>query len=104
MKAHGQQHRSLWPAPDGQALLVIDRRALPHGRVIARLDSLAQVREAIADRWVRGAPLIGASAAYGLALQCLQAADDAALARLVTGLITERGVLAADEATLRATA
>ncbi len=60
-------------------MLVIDQRQLPHQLVIARLDSVAAVRSAIADMWVRGAPLIGATAAYGLALQCRVAADDAAL-------------------------
>ncbi len=60
-------------------MLVIDQRQLPHQLVIARLDSVAAVRSAIADMWVRGAPLIGATAAYGLALQCRLAADDAAL-------------------------
>ena len=44
-----------------------------------RLDSVAAVHTAIADMWVRGAPLIGATAAYGMALQCRLAADDGAL-------------------------
>ncbi len=82
MKVAGIHRRSLWVAPDepeGGAVFVIDQRQLPHQLVIARLDSVAAVRRAIADMWVRGAPLIGASAAYGLALQCRMAADDHAL-------------------------
>ena len=79
MKVAGQHWRSLWPAPAQDAVFVIDQRQLPHQWLVARLDSLAQVRLAIAQMWVRGAPLIGAAAAYGIALQCRQAADDAAL-------------------------
>ena len=79
MKVRGQHRRSLWPAPAHDAVLVIDQRHLPHQWVVARLGSMAEVQVAIAQMWVRGAPLIGAAAAYGIALQCRQAADDAAL-------------------------
>ena len=71
--------RSLWPAPGNTALFVIDQRHLPHRLVVARLASLAEVRTAIANMWVRGAPLIGATAAYGIALHCAAAADDDSL-------------------------
>jgi methylthioribose-1-phosphate isomerase len=79
VKVAGQHRRSLWPSAQRDALLVIDQRQLPHALVIERLDSLAAVQRAIAEMWVRGAPLIGATAAYGIALQCRHAADDAAL-------------------------
>jgi methylthioribose-1-phosphate isomerase len=79
VKVAGEHRRSLWPAPARDALFVIDQRHLPHRLVIARLSSLAEVRSAIADMMVRGAPLIGATAAYGIVLQCTQAADDDAL-------------------------
>ncbi len=79
MRVAGQPRRSLWPAAGRDALQVIDQRQLPHALVIARLDSVAQVHTAIADMWVRGAPLIGAAAAYGMALQARQAPDDTAL-------------------------
>ncbi len=69
---------------------MIDQRQLPHRWLIARLASLAEVRVAIADMWVRGAPLIGATAAYGMALQCLQAADDAALRQAQASLDSAR--------------
>jgi methylthioribose-1-phosphate isomerase len=58
---------------------VIDQRWLPHRLVFERLASVAAVRTAIADMWVRGAPLIGATAACGIALQCRVDAGDAAL-------------------------
>ncbi len=79
MKVAGEHRRSLWPAPTADALFVIDQRQLPHRWVVERLASVAAVHTAITDMWVRGAPLIGATAAYGMALQCRQAADDARL-------------------------
>lgn len=90
MKVAGEHRRSLWPAPGREAVFVIDQRQLPHRWLIARLASLAEVRLAIADMWVRGAPLIGATAAYGMALQCLQAADDAALRQAQASLDSAR--------------
>ncbi len=90
MKVAGQHRRSLWPAPGHEALFVIDQRELPHRLSIARLASLAEVRAAIADMVVRGAPLIGATAAYGIALQCAEAADDEALHRAKAQLDSAR--------------
>ena len=75
----GQHRRSLWTAPGDDGVFIIDQRQLPHHFAVERLASPAQVRTAISDMWVRGAPLIGATAAYGKALQCRLAADDAAL-------------------------
>ena len=90
MKAAGQHRRSLWPAPSGDGLFIIDQRQLPHHLAIERLASLADVRSAISDMWVRGAPLIGATAAYGMALQCRLAADDNALQAAKTLLDSAR--------------
>ena len=90
MKVAGVQRRSLWAAPQRDAVMVIDQRQLPHQLVIARLATLAEVRAAIADMVVRGAPLIGATAAYGMALQCAVAADDAALRQAQAALDSAR--------------
>ncbi|MBL8350821.1 MAG: S-methyl-5-thioribose-1-phosphate isomerase [Burkholderiaceae bacterium] len=79
MKVAGVHRRSLWPAPDRRACFAIDQRRLPHRLEVARLSSLADVRAAIAEMVVRGAPLIGATAACGIALQCADAVDDEAL-------------------------
>jgi methylthioribose-1-phosphate isomerase len=79
VRVAGQHRRSLWPSEQRDALMVIDQRQLPHALGIERLDSLALVRTAIAEMWVRGAPLIGATAAYGIALHCRQSATDDAL-------------------------
>jgi methylthioribose-1-phosphate isomerase len=79
MKVHGRPMRTLWPTPHRDALFVIDQRALPHQLQVECLLDTAAVHQAIRDMWVRGAPLIGATAAYGLALQMNVASDDAAL-------------------------
>jgi methylthioribose-1-phosphate isomerase len=75
----GQPRRTIWPLPDAEAVMVIDQRFLPHRWQEARLCSAADARAAIAEMWVRGAPLIGVTAAYGLALQCRRDATDGAL-------------------------
>jgi methylthioribose-1-phosphate isomerase len=79
MKVRGEPMRPLWPAPQRDAVWVIDQRALPHRLQTERLDSARAVFTAIREMWVRGAPLIGASAAYGLALQMNADASDCAL-------------------------
>ncbi|MEN9631527.1 MAG: putative translation initiation factor, aIF-2BI/5-methylthioribose-phosphate isomerase MtnA [Pseudomonadota bacterium] len=86
MRVDGRAMRTLWPAPQRDALFVIDQRLLPHRLQVERLGDVAAVHRAIRDMWVRGAPLIGATAAYGLALQMNEAADDAALERAATWL------------------
>jgi methylthioribose-1-phosphate isomerase len=79
MRVHDEPHRTIWPAPALDAVYVIDQRLLPHRFAVARLGTVDAVLTAIRDMWVRGAPLIGAAAAYGLALQARADARDAAL-------------------------
>jgi len=86
VKVDGRPMRTLWPAPQRDALFVIDQRALPHELRIERLADGDAVRRAIAEMWVRGAPLIGACAAYGLALHLNGGADDAHLERQAAAL------------------
>ena len=68
MNVGGIPFRTIWLADDKWAVHVIDQRKLPHQFVTARLESLEDAGTAIKDMWVRGAPLIGATAAYGMAL------------------------------------
>jgi methylthioribose-1-phosphate isomerase len=79
MKARGEARRTIWPAADGRAVHVIDQRVLPHRLEVRTLASVADAAVAIGDMWVRGAPLIGVAAAYGLALQARADAADAPL-------------------------
>ena len=68
MKVDGKPTRTIWPVEGGGAIEIIDQRHLPHAFVTVRLATAAQAARAIREMWVRGAPLIGATAAYGLAL------------------------------------
>jgi len=79
MRVDEQPTRTISAAPGRDALLVIDQRWLPHRFVIERLADAAGVQRAIREMWVRGAPLIGATAAYGMALQAGADAGDEAL-------------------------
>lgn len=68
MKVNGTDYRSLWWDTEKRALQIIDQRWLPHNFRVEQLDSLNCFATAIRDMHVRGAPLIGATAAYGMAL------------------------------------
>lgn len=70
--------RTIWPHPQkAQTVQVIDQRFLPHQLVVMDLQSVAEVYEAIQKMVVRGAPLIGATAAYGVFFACQEAAQAA---------------------------
>jgi methylthioribose-1-phosphate isomerase len=90
VKALGEHRRTLWPAGDGQAVHVIDQRQLPHRFEVQALRSLAEAIVAIREMVVRGAPLIGVTAAYGLALQMRADASDAALRTAAAALRAAR--------------
>ncbi|WP_237155247.1 S-methyl-5-thioribose-1-phosphate isomerase [Oryzibacter oryziterrae] len=79
MKVAGTPYRSIRPDPDSAGVFVIDQRWLPHEFRVVRLGSLDEVALAITDMWIRGAPLIGATAAYGLAIAMASDPSDAAL-------------------------
>src|SRR5205807_4292871 len=66
---------------DGRSVDVIDQRWLPHDFRVETIRSVDTMAAAIRDMWVRGAPLIGVAAAYGLALQTTVDASDVALER-----------------------
>src|SRR4051794_28168435 len=68
VKVDGKHFRSIWLEPDGWSVGAIDQRRLPHEFVIARIETARAAADAIRTMLVRGAPLIGATAAYGMAL------------------------------------
>ncbi|MBK8906659.1 MAG: S-methyl-5-thioribose-1-phosphate isomerase [Rhodospirillales bacterium] len=90
MKVDGRHYRSIWLAEDGWSVEIIDQTRLPHEFVTARLATIADATRAIATMMVRGAPLIGATAAYGLCLQVRADASDAALGRGYETLLATR--------------
>ncbi|MBN2751946.1 MAG: S-methyl-5-thioribose-1-phosphate isomerase [Rhodospirillaceae bacterium] len=90
MKIDGIAYRTIWPAADGKAVEIIDQTRLPHVFSVVRLKTVAEAATAIADMWVRGAPLIGATAAYGLALAMDADSSDAGLAAAYDMLLKTR--------------
>lgn len=68
MKVNGQHYRSLWWHDERSVLQIIDQRWLPHAFEIQDVATLQDFADAIVQMRVRGAPLIGATAAYGVAL------------------------------------
>ena len=90
MKVDGRHFRSIWLDPDGWSVGAIDQRRLPHEFVVARLTDCAEAAEAIRSMLVRGAPLIGATAAYGMALAMRQDSSDAAIDRAFRLLVATR--------------
>jgi methylthioribose-1-phosphate isomerase len=77
MRIEGQAFRTIWRDPaEAAAVKVIDQTLLPHRFAVETLRSSADAGRAIADMIVRGAPLIGATGAYGLALAMVEQPDD----------------------------
>ncbi|MCA6102156.1 S-methyl-5-thioribose-1-phosphate isomerase [Bradyrhizobium australafricanum] len=90
MKVDGRHFRSIWLEPDGWSVGAIDQRRLPHEFIVAKLATADEAGEAIRSMLVRGAPLIGATAAYGMALAMRADASDAALERAGKMLLATR--------------
>ena len=90
MKVGNQHFRTIYPVDDGRAVEVIDQTQLPHQFTLVRLHTLDDAVRAIADMIVRGAPLIGAAGAYGMALALRADATTPALEAARTALIATR--------------
>jgi methylthioribose-1-phosphate isomerase len=90
MKINGQMLRTIWLEADGRTVGVIDQRALPHVFEVVPLKTLDDAARAISTMQVRGAPLIGATAAYGFALGLNADASDAGLRRIYATLLAAR--------------
>jgi methylthioribose-1-phosphate isomerase len=90
VKVNGTPYRSIWPGEDGRTVRIIDQTRLPHEFHVVELASMEDAAVAIRDMWVRGAPLIGATAAYGMALQMAADPSDAALSRAYDRLHSTR--------------
>jgi methylthioribose-1-phosphate isomerase len=89
MKINGKPYRTIWPAGEA-AVEVIDQTKLPHAFATLRLESLEDAAHAIKAMIVRGAPLIGATAAYGLAIAMRKDGSDEALDRAHDTLLETR--------------
>jgi methylthioribose-1-phosphate isomerase len=90
MQVDGNAYRTIWRSRDETRVAIIDQTRLPHEFVTIELATLADAASAIKDMKVRGAPLIGVAAAYGLALALRSDASDQALDAACTVLAATR--------------
>jgi methylthioribose-1-phosphate isomerase len=79
MKVGTKHYRTIWVEPDGWSVGVIDQTRLPFAFETVSLRSVEDVARAVSDMLVRGAPLIGATGAYGLCLAARADPSDSAL-------------------------
>jgi methylthioribose-1-phosphate isomerase len=85
MNVNGKSYRSIWiHANDPAAVQVIDQRQLPHAFAVLDLRTVEDVRRAILDMTVRGAGLIGATAAYGMYIAARTSPEDGVRAFIET--------------------
>ncbi len=90
MNIDGVPYRAIWAAQDGWSVEAIDQTRLPHELVVAKFTTLEDAARAIASMQVRGAPLIGATAAYGVCLALRKDSGDKALDAACRRLRTTR--------------
>jgi methylthioribose-1-phosphate isomerase len=90
MKVAGKHMRTIWLEADGHSVGILDQAKLPHRCETVTLAGLADAARAIRDMQVRGAPLIGATAAYGMALAVREDASDAHLETAYGALLATR--------------
>ena len=90
MLVDGVPYRTIWLADDNWTIEIIDQTKLPHEFKIVQLKTLQDTAIAIRDMWVRGAPLIGATAAYGAALAMREDSSDNNLDKMYDYLLATR--------------
>jgi methylthioribose-1-phosphate isomerase len=90
MNIDGKPYRTIWLNGDGKSVEIIDQTKLPHKFETVTLRTLEDAARAISTMQVRGAPLIGATAAYGVALALRTDASDEALDRACEVLVATR--------------
>lgn len=90
MNIDGRPYRTIWLNDDGRSVEIIDQTKLPHQFETVTLRTLEDAARAISTMQVRGAPLIGATAAYGVALALRNDASDEALERACATLAATR--------------
>jgi methylthioribose-1-phosphate isomerase len=90
MKVNGTPTRTIWLNENGWAVDIIDQTKLPHSYEIVTMENLQDACVAIKDMLVRGAPLIGATTAYGMALALREDATDAGFDKAYKDLYATR--------------
>jgi methylthioribose-1-phosphate isomerase len=90
MKIAGVHYRTIWVAEDGRTVEIIDQTRLPHELAVVKLQSVSEAGRAIKEMLVRGAPLVGVTAAYGVCLGLREDCSDAGLVRMTELLAATR--------------
>ncbi len=90
MKIEGKEYRTIWFDEKSGSVKIIDQTKLPHQFIIKDLKTTKDVIDAIKNMEVRGAPLIGATAAYGLVLSIIENNDQTFLKKSSENLINSR--------------
>ena len=90
MRIEGKEYRTIWFDEKNQVVKIIDQRKLPHQFIIKDLETVNDAINAIKNMEVRGAPLIGATAAYGLVLAIIENNDQSFLKKSSEKLINSR--------------
>lgn len=90
MDVDGKRYRTIWLGEDGATVEIIDQTKFPYAFEIAKLRTMEDAAHAIRVMQVRGAPLIGATAAYGVALAMLADTSDDALHTACSTLLETR--------------
>ncbi|MBD8891345.1 S-methyl-5-thioribose-1-phosphate isomerase [Roseibium litorale] len=90
MNVNGRKYRTIWLAEDGWGVEIIDQTRFPHAFETIRLETLEEAAHAIRIMQVRGAPLIGATAAYGMCLALRADATDLGLMNACSTLLDTR--------------
>jgi methylthioribose-1-phosphate isomerase len=85
MNVDGVPFRTIWLAENGETVEIIDQTRLPHEFITLSLNSVEDAAHAIRSMQVRGAPLIGATASYGMCFAVREDASDGALPVTVDG-------------------
>ena len=88
MKIEGKEYRTIWY--ENNVVKIIDQTKLPHQFIIKNLKTVEDAIKAIKTMEVRGAPLIGATAAYGLVLSIIEKNDLSFLKKSSEELIKSR--------------
>ena len=88
MKIEGKEYRTIWF--ENNVVKIIDQTKLPHQFIIKELKSVKDTINAIKVMEVRGAPLIGATAAYGLVLSIIEKNDQSFLTKSAESLVSSR--------------
>ena len=90
MKVDGKYYMTIEASQDESSVIIIDQTLLPFKFKLVRIRALNEMKNAIYNMQVRGAPLIGVSGAFGISLACLEDPSDVAIKKAKDDLINTR--------------